>query len=167
MPQRSAQSKGHARFATGYAGPCTAPISAAATSGWARWQEMPLAFLVEPNARPEKQHPLRPEAMTTTAVSPLPPIPPLPPILETGTLRTTPRAFQYEMHFRGILLRHQRGYWGDASNEDLRAANDAALRSGGRILGAYKMPDGHQLWVETAEDRSYTIFVLPDEYFPY
>jgi hypothetical protein len=53
-----------------------------------------------------------------------------------------------------LLLRHVTGDWGDAS-DDQRRANEEAIREGGRILSAY----GHgnlRVYVITEVDRSAT-----------
>jgi hypothetical protein len=66
-----------------------------------------------------------------------------------------------------LLSRHHRGDWGDLDPED-REANERALRTGGRLVSAYKLDDGRKVWVITvAEDaagrRSHTTVLLPDE----
>ena len=61
------------------------------------------------------------------------------------------------------LRRHASGDWGDISSDD-RAANDAALREGERLLSAYQTRDGTKFWIITEADRSATTFLLPDEY---
>jgi hypothetical protein len=62
----------------------------------------------------------------------------------------------------GLLVRHQRGDWGDVGPED-RRANDRDLRQGGRLLNAYGVGDS-RLWVITEADRSVTTMLLPEEY---
>ena len=62
------------------------------------------------------------------------------------------------------LIKHLAGEWGMVSAGD-RAANDAALRDGSRILSAYPLPnDPAMFWILTEADRSYTTFLLPSEY---
>jgi len=61
-----------------------------------------------------------------------------------------------------LVQRHGSGDWGDLGAED-RAANDAALHDGSRLLSAYTV-DGERLWVITEADRSATTILLPSEY---
>lgn len=62
-----------------------------------------------------------------------------------------------------FLIRHISGDFGDVSAEDA-AANDQAVRDGGRIVSAYVLATGIRLWIITEADRSATTFLLPDEY---
>jgi len=61
-----------------------------------------------------------------------------------------------------LLLRHQSGDWGDLSDED-RQANDDALRHGGRLFSSYRI-QGEKVWVITEADRRSSTVLLPDEY---
>ena len=61
------------------------------------------------------------------------------------------------------LARHVTGDWGDVTTAD-RAANDHAVRFGGRILSEYRLAKGVRLWVLTEADRSSTTLLLPSEY---
>ncbi|MDO3682009.1 hypothetical protein [Paenibacillus ehimensis] len=61
------------------------------------------------------------------------------------------------------LTRHIGGDWGEVCDED-KAANDEALKSGGRLLSAYRTTAGVRFWIITEYDRSYTTFLLPEEY---
>jgi len=67
------------------------------------------------------------------------------------------------------LQRHAKGDWGDLDDED-KAANDAALQSGARLLSAYNLPDGTRLWIITdaeiddKHNRQATTFLLPEDY---
>src|SRR5882672_8472009 len=61
------------------------------------------------------------------------------------------------------LTRHARGDWGEVNEYDWRA-NDAALRSGTRLLSAYRLRDSTRIWIVTEADRSGTTILLPDEY---
>ena len=63
----------------------------------------------------------------------------------------------------GVLARHVTGDWGDLDAED-RSANDDAVRTGARILSAYRLPTGERVWVITEADRSATTVLLPEEY---
>jgi len=62
-----------------------------------------------------------------------------------------------------LLACHERGDWGDLSDHD-RQMNDRALPSGGRLLSAYRLPDGTRVWIVTEADRSATTLLLPDDY---
>jgi hypothetical protein len=62
-----------------------------------------------------------------------------------------------------FLRRHAIGDWGDLGAEDWKA-NDEALTSGGRLLSAYVVRAGEQLWIITEADRSSTTILLPEEY---
>ncbi|SMF97912.1 hypothetical protein SAMN02949497_4768 [Methylomagnum ishizawai] len=67
------------------------------------------------------------------------------------------------------LARHVQGDWGDCSD---KAANERALKNGGRILSAYAIDPAKPckgygencLWIITEADRSVTTLLLPDEY---
>jgi hypothetical protein len=61
------------------------------------------------------------------------------------------------------LARHRHGDWGDLDAGD-RAANDAALRSEGRLFSSYRSASGTRFYVITEWDRSLTTVLLPSEY---
>lgn len=61
------------------------------------------------------------------------------------------------------MRRHAKGDWGDLDVEDLRA-NDDALKSGGRLVSAYRTEGGTKFWIITEADRSATTVLLPEEY---
>jgi hypothetical protein len=61
-----------------------------------------------------------------------------------------------------ILQRHVLGDWGEMTDSD-RRANELALEMGGRLLSAYRIPDGITVWVSTEPDRSVTTIMLPSE----
>jgi hypothetical protein len=61
------------------------------------------------------------------------------------------------------IQRHQAGDWGDVSDED-RSANDQALIQGTRILSAYRATNGTKFWIITEADRSVTTVLLPEDY---
>lgn len=62
------------------------------------------------------------------------------------------------------LAKHLSGDWGLLDAED-KAANDAALRHGARLLSAYALPDADgKFWIITEADRSVTTFLLPSDY---
>ena len=61
------------------------------------------------------------------------------------------------------IARHARGDWGELCDEDV-AANEQALKDGGRLLSAYKATSGTKFWVITEADRSATTVLLPEDY---
>ena len=61
------------------------------------------------------------------------------------------------------LRRHECGDWGVVDDED-KAANDAALVNGSRVLSAYRSANGVKFWIITEWDRSVTTVLLPSEY---
>ncbi len=61
------------------------------------------------------------------------------------------------------LVRHLAGDWGEVGKEDWNA-NEESLRIGERLLSAYSMTNGTRFWIITERDRSYTTFLLPEEY---
>ena len=62
-----------------------------------------------------------------------------------------------------FLSRHVRRDWGELDEED-RAANNYALSTFGRLLSAYTMASGQEIWIITEGDRSATTLLLPAEY---
>jgi hypothetical protein len=82
-----------------------------------------------------------------------------------GALRALEESAQEPLFF---LSKHLRGDWGDVSDDD-KAANDASLIDGTRILSAYRTLLGVKLWIitEAADDeghRAATTILLPDDY---
>jgi hypothetical protein len=68
-----------------------------------------------------------------------------------------------------LLDRHAAGDWGETSEEN-RAANDEAARTGyGRLFSSYSTAEHGQLWVITDDIRGegegpITTVVFPDDY---
>ncbi len=62
-----------------------------------------------------------------------------------------------------LLGRHARGDWGDMTQEDLQA-NEQAIQEGSRIFSTYELPGGEKIWIITESDRSSTCLLLPEEY---
>ncbi len=85
-----------------------------------------------------------------------------------GRLLSTPGALEV-LRAEGILIyglvaRHTRGDWGDLSEDD-KQANEDALTSGARIFSSYELPKTQEkVWVITEADRSSTTILLPEEY---
>ncbi len=86
---------------------------------------------------------------------------------EPGAVVATPGALE-ELGQAGLsplslLQRHVSGDWGDVDTHD-RRANNAALKHGTRLLSSYTLPGGGKVWIITEADRSWTTFLLPEEY---
>jgi hypothetical protein len=64
----------------------------------------------------------------------------------------------------GALMQHLRGDWGLCDLEDWDN-NDEALRTGGRLLSVYPLPNEEGVfWILTEADRSITTLLLPSDY---
>jgi len=63
----------------------------------------------------------------------------------------------------GSLARHQRGDWGDLTDED-KQENELSLKAGYRLLSAYEVNRLPKIWIITEADRSSTTILFPDEY---
>jgi len=62
------------------------------------------------------------------------------------------------------LVQHLRADWGLCDLEDW-AANDDALKNGGRIISVYPLPnEPGDFWILTESDRSVTTMLLPSDY---
>ena len=61
------------------------------------------------------------------------------------------------------FARHAAGDWGTLDAKDW-AANEEALRGGGRLLSVYATADGCRFYVITESDRQSTTLLLPDDY---
>jgi len=61
------------------------------------------------------------------------------------------------------LRRHQAGDWGNLSEDD-RQANNQALANGARILSSYRSAGEVRFWIMTEADRSATTILLPQDY---
>jgi len=88
-------------------------------------------------------------------------------LFKLGNICATPGAMallQDDVELAYMLLtRHQGGDFGDVDEHD-RNLNAEAVRLGGRILSAYKLPLSETLWIITEADRSSTTLLLPSEY---
>ena len=89
------------------------------------------------------------------------------PRFETGQIVAPPGAMEKVNPQARVasLRRHVSGDWGDVDDED-RAANDADVIAGGRLLSVYPIPGepDEKFWIITEADRSVTTFLLPEEY---
>lgn len=85
--------------------------------------------------------------------------------LEVGQIVATPAAMEMLKNLKvsphELINRHARCDWGDLSEDD-KIANDEALKTGGRILSSYNV--GQTVWVITEADRSVTTILLPEDY---
>jgi hypothetical protein len=61
-----------------------------------------------------------------------------------------------------LLGRHIKHDCGDVCKEDWQS-NDEALNEGTRLLSSYQQKEG-RIWIITEADRSYTTFLLPEDY---
>ncbi|MCC7316484.1 MAG: type I restriction endonuclease subunit M [Planctomycetes bacterium] len=89
------------------------------------------------------------------------------PLFSLGQVVSTPGALtaceDAQADPRVYVRRHVMGDWGDLEAAD-KAANDAAVLSGARILSAYTLPTDERLWIITEADRAYTTLLLPLDY---
>jgi len=63
----------------------------------------------------------------------------------------------------GSLTRHQRGDWGNLTDED-KQENELSIKEGYRVLSAYESERLPKIWIITESDRSATTILFPDEY---
>ncbi len=88
-------------------------------------------------------------------------------VIDLGECRVTPgardAAAELGVDLPRLLARHAGGDWGDVDAHDW-AANDQAVKDGGRVISAYRFSETIKLWVITEADRGSTLVLLPDEY---
>jgi 2-polyprenyl-3-methyl-5-hydroxy-6-metoxy-1,4-benzoquinol methylase len=85
-------------------------------------------------------------------------------LFPVGTVEITPRAAA-ALAPEGVaryLERHQSGDWGEDAVD--RAFSDFALREGHQINSNYTLPDGANIFIMTAVDRTSTRVLLADEF---
>ena len=76
---------------------------------------------------------------------------------------------QQALAIHEYLYRHQRGDWGNLTQEDV-TENEKSLQQGFRIFSAYNVEaknagsNAIKIWVITEADRSTTTVMLPEEY---
>ena len=80
-----------------------------------------------------------------------------------GGTYATPGALALGIDLASYLHRHHCGDWGDLTDGDKRA-NEDALVHGDRILSCYKVGNGRRIYIITEADRSSTTVLLPEEY---
>jgi hypothetical protein len=82
-----------------------------------------------------------------------------------GQLVTTAAVHENEKYgdIAAVIRRHASGDWGDLDDED-KAANEAALVHGTRLLSSYVLSSDNQVWVITEGDRSVTTVLYPSDY---
>ena len=61
------------------------------------------------------------------------------------------------------VSRHARGDWGTVGDLD-KKLKDRALIEGTRLLSAYLLSDGTNVWIITEADRAATTVLLTEEY---
>ncbi len=83
----------------------------------------------------------------------------------TGQLIIAPNALRLlgMEQIADALTRHAQGDWGEVSEAD-RQANEDALRDGNRLLSVYRADNGTKFYIITEGDRSLTTILLPEEY---
>lgn len=69
---------------------------------------------------------------------------------------------KFRKEVAAALHRFARADWGEEDAEDIEA-NNIALRTGDRLMGAYQTSKG-KIWIITEADRSATTILFPDEY---
>jgi hypothetical protein len=92
---------------------------------------------------------------------------------DLGRIVATPDALEAlqrnEMTGLELLSRHARGDWGELCDED-KEVNQAALKSGARLMSVYTLPDGTKIWIITDAEideqhhRQATTLLLPQDY---
>lgn len=92
-------------------------------------------------------------------------------LFSPGNILATPAVlrhlYAHNVSVTWLIAMHCSGLWGELDDED-KQANDAAVKSGGRILSAYDV-HGQRIWTVTeAVDglgrRHTTTLLLPEEY---
>lgn len=84
---------------------------------------------------------------------------------ELGTVLGSPGVFEVltGSAVLSLLRRHAAGDWGDMSDEDMQANNEALADGDGRLFSSYER-EGHKIWIITEADRASTTILLPEEY---
>ena len=85
------------------------------------------------------------------------------PRFEAGEIITTPGFRDLRLDHTHYLAMHQSGLWGELNQFEAQA-NEWGVNNNGRILSLYSLPQGPRFLVITAADRSYTLFLLEEEF---
>ena len=85
------------------------------------------------------------------------------PRFSLGYTVATPAVMALGIDLASYMRRHHCGDWGDLTEED-KKANEDALVHGDRILSHYKLGGGRRIYIITEADRSSTCILLPEEY---
>ncbi|WP_222436080.1 hypothetical protein [Rubripirellula reticaptiva] len=82
-----------------------------------------------------------------------------------GALGATPGALEHleEQELYDLVQRHASGDWGNCSEHD-REANEDAIRTGARIFSIYQSKSGEKIWIITEASRASTTVLLPSDY---
>ena len=87
-------------------------------------------------------------------------------LFDMGEVLATPGAYRFMIDYHiddtVLLLRHASGDWGEIPEEG-KAANERALKTGGRIVSGYTFEAG-VVWIITKADRTYTTIMLSKGY---
>jgi hypothetical protein len=87
------------------------------------------------------------------------------PSFSLGRVVITPNALDHlsPADVQHGLQRHQAGDWGELDEQD-RQENETALRTGLRLLSAYRTASGVTFWIITEASREVTTLLLPEDY---
>ena len=96
------------------------------------------------------------------------------PLFRPGAVVATPAALatmeEHGTNAEVLLRRHLKGDWGNLCKEDAQQNNNA-VKQGHRILSSYHLHkegeptnEHDTIWIITEADRSYTTFLLPQDY---
>ncbi|RIK08257.1 MAG: hypothetical protein DCC49_09260 [Acidobacteria bacterium] len=89
------------------------------------------------------------------------------PLFSLGRIVATPGALEALERVgkspADILARHQRGDWGDLTDDD-RRENEFSLGRHLRLFSAYHLDRDVKIWIITEADRSATTILLPSDY---
>ena len=62
-----------------------------------------------------------------------------------------------------LLKRHREGDYGEMPYDD-RQVNEKSIKTGGRVLSSYPLPDGTVIWIITIAGWTETTAMLREEY---
>ena len=86
------------------------------------------------------------------------------PLFPVGQVQITPEAEAVLTPAEIViaLQRHQRGDYGDITDEDIHQ-NQRGLANCGMIMSVYQSTSGTEYWIQTHGTRSHTTILLPGE----